>query len=188
MNQTRKIKIIPACLNSIISLQGLSFLLIFFLISPAAHAQEDGKPGSFGVHAGLNSGLLSGGVGPSLSLHYAIRTEKVLQFESMIFFDSHSGKTFLSGYSQRNFGFGLSTGIRINFLPQKNWNPSLAFLPGIMYSSESTSRQDDYGSSGISGAIGLSVSSLFHKKHMIIAGFTQGENISAAYIKYGFWF
>ncbi len=100
----------------------------------------------------------------------------------------NSGKTFLSGESQRNVGLGLAAGIRINVLPQKNWNPSLVIMPGVIYSSKTTSRYDDYGPSGISGTLCFAVSNAFHRKHMVSIGLNSGANIFAAYLKYGFWF
>lgn len=165
-----------------------TLFILLFLWSIQIFAQEETKPRSFGIHAGINSGTHSGGTGPSFSFHYAIPTEKVLQIESMLFFDSHSGKTFLSGHFQENLGFGLAAGVRINFLPQKNWNPSFVIMPGIIYSSESTSRFDDYGSSGISEAFCFAFSNNFYRKHMVCLGLNRGENIFAVYLKYGFWF
>lgn len=165
-----------------------ALFILFFLWCTQILAQQETKPRSFGIHAGVNSGTLSGGTGPSFSFHYAIPTKKVLQLESMLFFDSHSGKTFLSGHFQENFGFGLAAGARINFLPQKNWNPSFLIMPGIIYSSETTSRYDDYGSSGISDAFCFAFSNAFYRKHMVSLGLNRGENIFAAYLKYGFWF
>jgi hypothetical protein len=163
-------------------------ILLFLLLSNSIYAQQEAAPGRIGIHAGLNSGLLSGGVGPSLSLHYAIRTEKVLQLESMLFLDSHSGKTFLSGFDQQNFGLGVAAGPRINVFPQKNWTRSFVVMPGIMYSSQKTSRHDDPGSSGLSGALCLGISNAFYQKHMASLGFNVGENIFAASLKYGYWF
>ena len=164
-------------------------LFIFFiLLSTPVYAQQETKPISFSIHAGVNGGLLDGGVGPSFSFHYALRTEKVLQLESMLFFDSHSGETFLSGDSQKNIGLGLAAGTRINVLPKKHWNPSFVIMPGVIYSSETTSRQGDYEHSGISGALCVGISSAFNRKHMVSLGLNIGQNIDALYLKYGLWF
>jgi len=162
--------------------------ILFLSLSTQMYAQQQITPRNFSIQAGINGGLLSGGFGPSFSFHYALRTEKVLQLESMIFLDSHSGKKAISGHTEKSFGYGLAAGIRINVLPQKNWNPSFAIMPAIMYSSETTSRYDDKGRSGISGAICLAISNTFNKRHMVSIGLNQGENISAGYLKYGFWF
>lgn len=161
------------------------FILLFLWNTPI-FAQEDTKLRGFGIHVGVNSGILSGGVGSSFSFHYALRREKVLQLESMLFFDNHSGTTFLSGHTQKNLGLGLTAGTRINILPQKNWNPSLIIMGGFMYSSEVTSRP--YESKGVSGAFSLGISNTFYKNHMASIGLNAGENIEALYLKYGLWF
>ena len=148
-------------------------------------AQQESKDQGFGLHAGINSGILSGGGGPSLSLHYAARRDKVLQLESQLFFDYHSGKTFISGNPQKNTGLGIVAGLRVNGLPGKNFNPSLFFFPGLIYSAETISTTTQ---SSISGAVSLGFSSLFHQKHMISIGINQGEYITSAFFKYGFWF
>ncbi len=151
-------------------------------------AQEGPQNKGFSLHAGINSGILSGGGGPSLSLHYASRRDKVLQLESQFLLDYHSGKTFLSGNPQENVGFGFLAGLRLNVRPKKNWNPSLFLFPGLMYSSETISTSSTSTQSSISGAVGLGFSSLFHQKHMVSIGINQGEYITSAFLKYGFWF
>ncbi len=187
MNNTDKLKT-KKCFLTHFKNHFRQTFFIFFLLSTQIYAQQETKPLSFGIQAGVNGGILSGGIGPSFSFHYALCTEKVLQLESMLFIDSHSGETFLSGYSQKNIGFGLAAGIRINVLPKKNWNPSFVIMPGVIYSSETTSRYDDYGRSGISRALCLGISSAFYKKHMVSIGLNIGQNIDALYLKYGLWF
>lgn len=164
----------------------LSLLCFFPFVQ--LKAQDQVKDHVLGLQAGVNSGILGGGGGPSFSFHYAISQDKILQWESALFFDYHSGKTFLSGFSQKNTGIGLLAGLRLNLRPQKNWNPSLFLKPGLMYSSENISRTSDPIQKGFSGAISLGVSSLFHQKHMLSLGFNQGANIESAFLKYGFWF
>jgi hypothetical protein len=173
---------------STLNLIKLVAIVMFFGLSTPVIAQQEASSTKIGIHAGLNSGILSGGAGPSFSLHYAARTEKVVQLESMLFFDSHSGKTFLSGHNQKNLGIGVVGGVRINVFPQKNWNPSLVIMPGIMYSSQTTSRYDDRGSSGMSGAISLGIANTFYRKHMVSLGLNGGANITSLYLKYGLWF
>lgn len=166
----------------------ISFLL-FFLLSGLIYAQQETKFRSFSIQAGVNSDLLSGGPGPSISFHYAHPTEKQIQFESMLFYDSQSGgKTFLNGFSQEAFGYGLAAGARLNILPDKNWNPSLVLMPGVIYSSVETSREDDPGQSGVAAALCIAVSNTFYKKHMLSLGHNGGSHISATYLKYGYWF
>ncbi|MCH6233948.1 hypothetical protein [Cognataquiflexum rubidum] len=162
-----------------------TLVLFFFLLSTQNFAQQETKPRSLGIHGGINSSLLDDALGPSFSFHYAIRTDKVLQIESMLFFDSNSGESFMSGSSQKSSGIGLAAGLRINVLPNRNWNPSLVIMPGIMQSSERINGRE---LSEVSGAICLGLSNTFQGKHMVTLGINQGENISAAYIKYGFWF
>ncbi len=165
-----------------------NIFIFSFLLSTQIYAQHEIKPINFGIHAGVNGGILGGGIGPSFSFHYALRTDKVLQPESMLFFDSHSGEVFLSGYTQKNIGFGLAAGTRINILPKKHWNPSFVIMPGVIYSSQATSRPDDNGHNGISGALCLGLSSTFYRKHMVSTGINIGKNIDALYLKYGLWF
>jgi hypothetical protein len=190
MKLTDSLKLVSCYLYACLKHAGQISFIFFMLLNATAFAQEESTalPGSFGIHAGVNTGILSSVAGPSVSLHYAIRTEKVLQVESMLFFDSHSGKTFLSGYNQKNRGLGLVGGIRVNIRPRKNWNPSFVLMPGLMYSSQSTSRYDDRGSSGFSPALSVGLSSTIYKKHMVSLGFNTGENIAAAFLKYGYWF
>jgi len=167
----------------------LLFLMASSLfLSKLVKAQEAPKTSGFGLHAGLNSGILGGGTGPSFSFHYASRRDKVIQLESQLFFDYHSGKTFLSGFEQKNIGLGLAAGLRVNFLPKKNWNPSLFLMPGLMYSSETISRPTDPVQRDMSGAISVGFSNLFHQKHMISIGINEGAYISSAFLKYGYWF
>ncbi len=188
MNNTDKLKTEKCYLTHLKNYFGQTPFIYFFLLSTQIYAQQETKPISFGIHAGVNGGILGGGIGPSFSLHYALRTEKVLQLESMLFFDSHAGENFLSGYSQKNIGFGLAAGTRINVSPKKNWNPSFVIMPGVIYSSQTTSRPDDYGHNGISGALCLGISSAFYRKHMVSIGLNKGKNIDALYLKYGIWF
>jgi len=161
--------------------------IFILLISTPLLAQEE-ILGKTGIQAGLNNGMLSNGFGPSFSVHYAIRHEKVVQLESQFFFDYSGGKTFLSGHAQKNFGMGIAAGPRINFRPKKDWNPSVFLMPGMMYSSKTSSRYDDVGSSGLSPAVSLGISNDWYRKHMVSFGFNVGENIFAANLKYGYWF
>ncbi|MGK7390822.1 MAG: hypothetical protein ACNS60_10730 [Candidatus Cyclobacteriaceae bacterium M2_1C_046] len=162
-----------------------ALFILFFLVSTQIYAQEETNPKNFGIHAGVNSGLWDNVSGPSFSFHYAFQTEKVVQLESMLFFDSQSGRAALSGKSQKNSGLGLAAGIRFNILPQKNWNPSFVIMPGLIYSSET---QADYRRSGISGSLFLAFSNTFYRRHMLSIGVNRGENILLGYLKYGFWF
>jgi hypothetical protein len=161
----------------LIVLQGLSILI---------YGQEVFKPKNINIHAGINAGILSGGVGPSFSLNHGIGTNNVFQYETMLFYDSHSGNTFLSGYSQKNWGLGLATGLRINVFPKKNFNPSFMAMGGIMYSSETTSLP--YNSKGLSGVLSLCASMSIYQKHMASIGFNIGKNIESLFLKYGYWF
>lgn len=187
MNNTNKPRTEWSYLTNFLSIIGQTSIFLVFLLSTQMYAQQETNSGNFGIHAGLNSGILSGGIGPSFSFHYAFRTEKVLQLESMLFFDSHSGETFLTGESQENYGFGVAAGTRINIKPQENWNPSFVIMPGVIYSSETTSTNVD-ARSGLSGTVCIAFSNSFYKKHMISLGLNQGKYITAAYLKYGLWF
>jgi hypothetical protein len=176
------------CLTCFLNYVAQTHFIFVLLLSTQIYGQDEAKPGRLGIHAGINNGILSGGFGPSFSLHYALHTKKALQPEFMVFFDSHSGKTFLSGGSEKDAGFGLAAGLRLNLLPNKNWNPSLVIMPGISYSSEITTRYDDPGSRGISGALCLGISNTFYRKHMVSMGLISEYNFDAAYLKYGYWF
>jgi hypothetical protein len=161
-------------------------LTILFIQNDFAHSQV--KNHGISLHAGINSGVLGGGGGPSLSLHFSGRRDKIFQLESQLLWDYHAGKTFLSGKSQKNTGVGLLAGLRLNLRPEKNWNPSLFFFPGVMYSSETISNSPATTNSGISAGISVGISSLFHQKHMLSLGITGSEYISSLFLKYGFWF
>jgi hypothetical protein len=149
-------------------------------------AQQETKPESFGVQAGINKGILDNVFGPSFSLHYALRRDKVLQLELMFFYDRSSGTTFLSGDSQKSFGTGWVAGTRINIRPKKNWNPSVVIMPGFIYSSEIISNSEI--SNAISGTLTLAFSNTFYKKHMLSVGVNPGEYNAVTILKYGFWF
>lgn len=174
--------------KSFYSETGIFFFLVLFFAFFQSNGQQMNTDHGPGFQAGINSGILGGGGGPSFSVHYAIRRDKILQWESALFFDYHSGKTFLSGFSQKNTGLGILAGLRLNLRPRKSWNPSLFLKPGMMYSSENIARASDPIQRGFSGAISLGLSSLFHQKHMISLGFNQGANIESAFLKYGIWF
>lgn len=166
----------------------VSSIIILFLAITSAFAQEIDKPKHFGVQGGIITGILGGGFGPSLSFHYALRPDKVLQPEIALSFESQKGETFLSGYSSSSSALSLTAGARINIRPQANWNPSLLILGGIMSGKDKSNRYDDPGSSGISGAINIGVSNTFNKKNMITLGILNGEYIDGFYLKYGYWF
>ena len=161
-------------------------VLFFVLVISEVFAQKKINSGSLGFHAGINSGILSGGGGPSLSVHYTTRPYKVLQIESQLFFDSHSGETFISGHPQKNAGLGLAAGLRLNILPKKKWNPSLFLFPGLMYSSQTITTSSKNTQSGLSGAVSIGISCLYRQRHLISIGINQGSYITSAFLKYGF--
>ena len=188
MKNAGKLKTENLQLHYLLNFVRYSSFILLFLLSTQVFAQEEVKPRYFGIHAGFNTGILGGGYGPSFSFHYAIRTDKVIQFESMLFFDSHSGSAFMSGYPQKNLGFGLAAGTRINIMPNRIWNPSIIIMPGVIYSSETIIRPEGYSNSGVSGTLCLGISNDFYGKHMLSMGATVGDNIFAVYLKYGIWF
>lgn len=159
--------------------------LIFSVIS---YAQQENKPRQFGIHAGINNGVLDSGFGPSFSFHYVAPSQKALRFESMFFFDSQLGTTFLSGYDYTAKGIGVAAGGRLRRVSGKSFNPSLVLMPGFMYSSDKSGRSDDPGRSGVSAALSAGISAAFPEKHMITLGFNTGENFTGLHLKYGFWF
>ncbi len=161
--------------------------ILLLMMSLHGMAQYEPDPGRFGMHIGVNSGILDNAIGPSFSLHYAFNTGKVLQPESMLFFDSHSGKEFISGNQMKATALGLAAGLRVNISPHTNWNPSLVVMPGIAFGSES-SRYGEYRNSGITGALSLGFSNAFYKRHMATIGLNIVEDmVFAAFVKYGFW-
>lgn len=162
-------------------------IIILFLAITTVYAQEEDKPVSFGIQGGIITGILGGGTGPSLSLHYALRTQKVLQPEIALSFDSKKGETFLSGHNSNSSALSLTAGARINIQPQKNWNPSLLIMGGLMSGKSKSDRYDDTGSSGVSGALNVGVSNTFNRKHMITLGALVGEYVDGFYLKYGYW-
>jgi hypothetical protein len=169
-----------------------SFFIVALLMAFQSIGQDEKIAQQFGVQAGINNGILSGGAGPSFSIHYGFGTNRVFQAESMLFGDYHSGSTFLTGYDQENFGLGLAVGGRINFLKDKAFNPSIALMGGIGYGTEKTSEPRDI--QGFMGVISVSVGAKIHNKHMIDIGVRQGHInkgaaiISSLYIEYGYWF
>jgi hypothetical protein len=166
---------------------GMLFMICLLAGKPV-HAQERQRSSSLGIHAGINAGMFGGGMGPGVSLHYALG-RKALQFESMLFFDSRSGSTWYWGESEKSRGAGLLAGGRFNFLPGKNWNPSLVVMLGVMYGATITeayqaTRRDE----GICPAVSLGIANTLFQKHMISLGFTSGEYFASIYLKYGLWF
>jgi hypothetical protein len=169
-----------------ITYKGSILLILFFLASTQLYAQQETKPESFSVQAGINKGILDNIFGPSFSAHYAIRRDKVLQLELRFFYNRSSGTSFLNGDSQKSFGTGWVAGTRINIRPRKNWNPSVVIMPGFIYSSEIISNSES--SSAISGTLSLAFSNTFYKKHMLSIGVNPGEYNTVINLKYGFWF
>ncbi len=160
--------------------RAITFILLLHLITQV-FAQQETKPIRFSIHAGFNGGVLSNYTGPSISIHSASRTDKVIQLESMLFFDRQSGDWISSK-------LGLSAGLRINVLPQKNWNPSIAIMLGIGYGSESNI-YGEYKDSGLFPAFCFGFSNTFYKKHMLSIGFNRVlYYCDGIYMKYGFWF
>ncbi len=165
----------------------LTPLILLLMLSVHCFAQQEPKPGSFGLHAGINSAILDNALGPSLSFHYAPNTGRILQPEAMLFFDAHSGSAFISGAQTKSSAIGLAAGLRINISPHTKWNPSLVVMLGIAYGSE-TSNQGAYRNSGLSGAFSFGISNSFRKKHMVSLGLnTVGDTFMAAHLQYGIW-
>jgi hypothetical protein len=163
----------------------LSFLIFLSFSSTLIYSQQEIRTKRFSIQAGVNGGIGYNVKGPSLSFHYAYRTDRILQLESMLFFDY---QTFSSRYPVEMLGLGLVTGIRINVSPKKDWNPSFVLMPGVIYSSIKTSREDLPYKNGFSGAVSIGFSNNFYKKNMITTGVNVGENILAIHLKYGRWF
>ena len=160
------------------------FVILLLFNNSYSHSQSTDRHKS--IHIGINSGILSGGIGPSFSFNYAAPINDILQPEAMLFYDSHNGSTFLTGYAQENFGYGLAAGLRVSILRKKKFSPSLVFMPGIIYSSEVTSYPKE--SVGYSGFISFGGSCTISQKHMISFAVQGGQNIQSFVYKYGFWF
>jgi hypothetical protein len=150
-------------------------------------AQKDKATESrnFSIHAGLNSDLFDDGFGQSISAHYAYHTAKVLQLECMLFLDNRSGYSFITGTYYGSIAYGLAAGFRINLLPKKNWTPSFAIMPALIYS-EQNNQDGKYSSTMPS--VCLALSNKFYKKHMVTLGINLGDYVAALHLKYGFWF
>lgn len=83
----------------------------------------------------------------------------------------------------------LAAGIRVNIRPQKNWNPSLYFMPGIMIGSfESDSINDPDQTGGCSLAAQLGISNTFHQRHVTTIEYKSGDKFNGVCFKYGFLF
>jgi hypothetical protein len=171
------------------NLNKLLYTAVFFLlVSTILHAQETNKKTSLGIHAGINSRVLDGGYGPSLSFQVGFRPDKTLQPEIAISFDSQKGETFSYGDSFKASAITLAAGLRLNIRPQMNWNPSLYLMPGLMMGNYTDSDTNRKGS-GLAMLLGLS--NTFHHKHMINVGYISDNNalyLYGVYIKYGFLF
>ena len=163
-----------------------TFILLIIIFFSYSFCQSQNSDRKKCLQVGLNSGILSGGIGPSFSFHYTTPINEILQPEAMLFYDSHQGKTFLTGYTQENFGYGLAAGLRVSILRKKKFSPSLVFMPGIIYSSEITSYPKE--NVGLSGFISLGGSCTISQKHMISFAVQGGQNIQSFVYKYGFWF
>ena len=163
-----------------------TFILLIIIFFSYSFCQSQNSVRNKSFQVGLNSGILSGGIGPSFSFHYAAPINEILQPEAMLFYDRHQGTTFLIGYNQENFGYGLAAGLRVSILRKKKFSPSLIFMPGIIYSSEITSYPKE--SVGYSGFISFGGSCTISQKHMISFAVQGGQNIQSFVYKYGFWF
>jgi len=107
-----------------------------------------------------------------------------------IFFDSQKGKAFYSGDDYKSSGLTLAAGYRINFRPQKKWNPSLFLMPGLMLGSYERENYSGpvYSNSGISLAARLGISNAIHKNHMITIDVIGGEDFDGLCLTYGYLF
>lgn len=170
----------------------LFFLFLFQMLfsalsqikmSPEEIESRDSVKINYSIHGGLNWGILSGGMGPSASGHVHLSLGKFFHPEAMVFFDYHEGKKFLSSHHQTNIGFGICPGIRLNFLPGKNWNPSLVGYIGLVYSEEGTTEPSIQ--KGFSQYISYAFTNTFYQKYMLSIGLGVGQNIDCIFIKYG---
>jgi len=179
-----------SCITNFPNPDKLLLTLIFLFVSASLmYAQETAKKGSFGLHAGINKGTLDGGNGISLLCNYGFRREKIFQPELAISFDSQKGKAFLTGNNYKSSALTLAAGIRINIRPQKKWNPSLLFMPGLMMGSfESENSSGPASNSGSSLAVRLGISNTIQKNHMITIGAISGEDFSGYLLTYGYLF
>jgi hypothetical protein len=169
-------------------ISGFSKAVLLTLLYCLGLTEVDAQEKSYGLHAGMNFGILDNGLGPSLAFHYALRPQKKIQPEAAISFESQNGKTFLSGHSYNASALSLTAGLRLNFRPHKSWNPSLFLMPGMMSGTYQSSRKDDPGKKGLAAAVQFGISNTIKKSHMISLGFFGGEFIEGAALKYGFWF
>ncbi len=174
--------------------------ILLFLLSAQIFAQQETKPRSFSIHAGLNRDVddLDNTIGPSLSFHYAYTLIPIfVQLELMLFFDGRSIAAISNEDKNKSSAIGLAPGLRINILSQKNWNPSFVIMPGIAYASKANEPK-----AKISYALCFVFSNTFFKKHMISIGFSifypmqddlifilaSRSGVAIFNIKYGFWF
>ncbi len=162
--------------------------MIFQLIITSVAAQEVGITKQFSIHGGFNIGLLDNGMGPSLAFHYYPGKLKFVQSELAIAFDHQSGKSFMSGSRYSSTGISMLGGLRVNFRPGKNWNPSVVLLPGLIVGSENSDRKNDLNHSGFSPAVHFGISNTISNKHMITLGVFEGGFIQGFSFKYGLLF
>jgi hypothetical protein len=163
-------------------------LMIFHFIIASVAAQEVGITKQYSIYGGFNVGLLDNGMGPSLAFHFNPGKLKFVQSELAIAFDHQSGKSFLSGSSYSATGISLLGGLRVNFRPGKNWNPSVALLPGFIVGNENTDRNDSFNHSGFSPAVHFGISNTISNKHIITLGLFEGGFIHGLSLKYGLLF
>ncbi len=173
--------------------------ILLFILSAQIFAQQETKPTSYSIHAGVNTGFNDNAVGPSLSLRRASSAfDNYVQSEFMLFLDSRSGAAILSGDKTNSYAVGLAAGVRINTAPQKYWNPSFVLMPGIAYVTTANIYNGNQDSS-VSFAFCFGFSNLFYKKHMVNIGVNSSvpmqhvlffvfHTVLVANITYGFWF
>lgn len=184
MNNTDKLKTKKCYIVLFLNYIKQSSIILFFLLSTQMYAQQETKPRDLSIQAGVNSGILGGGYGPSFSINYAFRIKK-LPIEVMLFYDRQKGSGGFFGGSQ-NQGIGVAAGLRMNLFSKKNRVTSFTTMVGFMYSSAKYNH--DRTLQSVFPCLSLGISNIYYQKHMISVGLNYGEFIVSLFAKYGFWF
>ena len=136
------------------------------------------------LYAGVATSILDQAKGPSLAINRSYTQFDQFYPECFLFYENKNGRTFISGFPMAESAFGSGGGIRLNFLQNSSYNPSLFGGMGLLKYSRITSRP--YYSHGTQTFYKLELALGFNTYHQISIGSYLSEDYISMNIRYGY--